>query len=179
MPRNVFPRQVVVSIGSTEVHCSLLRIRTRLCFAVFRCGCTISSCGLISYIHPYFSGFLHWHWGNCIIGPELYGANWLGQTTANTTKSECCAYFLGLTPKLKQCLCGICLTNQQFFLWRVRARHLFFPQLGRRTTIKQHGLVRNRNLLGHNDNILFFVFVIKKKQIGENFDHLYHKSFVF
>ena len=44
-----------------------------------------------------------------------------------------------------------------------RARHLFFPQLGRRTTIKQHGLVRNRNLLGHNNDILFFVFVMKKK----------------
>ena len=37
-----------------------------------------------------------------------------------------------------------------------RARHLFFPQLGSRTTIKQYGLVRNRNLLGHDDNILPF-----------------------
>ena len=76
-----------------------------------------------------------------------------------------------------------------------RARHLFFPQLGRRTTIKQHGLVRYRNLLGHNDNILFFCICNEKKKIGENFDHLYvyfffqdcclwstlthHKSFVF
>ena len=40
-------------------------------------------------------------------------------------------------------------------LWR-RARHLLFPQLGSRTTIKQYGLVRNRNLLGHYDNILPF-----------------------
>ena len=40
-------------------------------------------------------------------------------------------------------------------LWRHRrARHLFFPQLGSRTTIKQYGLVRNRNLLGQDDNIL-------------------------
>ena len=37
-----------------------------------------------------------------------------------------------------------------------RARHLFFPQLGSRTTIKQYGLVRNRNLLGHYDKILPF-----------------------
>ena len=41
-----------------------------------------------------------------------------------------------------------------------RARHLLFPQLGSRTTIKQYGLVRNRNLLGHDDNIL--PFSIKK-----------------
>ena len=33
---------------------------------------------------------------------------------------------------------------------------LNFPQLGSRTTIKQNGLVRNRNLLGHDDNILPF-----------------------
>ena len=37
-----------------------------------------------------------------------------------------------------------------------RARHLFFPQLVRRTTIKQYGLVRNRNPLGHDDDILPF-----------------------
>ena len=37
-----------------------------------------------------------------------------------------------------------------------RARHLSFPQLDSRTTIKQYGLVRNRNLLGHDDNILPF-----------------------
>ena len=55
----------------------------------------------------------------------------------------------------------------------LRARRLFFPQLGSRTTIKQHGLVRNRNLLGHNDNILFFLlFKMKKLQTGKNFDHL-------
>ena len=36
------------------------------------------------------------------------------------------------------------------------ARHLFFPQLGSRTTIKQYGLVRNRNLLGHYE--IFFLF---------------------
>ena len=36
---------------------------------------------------------------------------------------------------------------------RSRARHLFLPQLGSRTTIKQYRLVRNRNLLGHDDNI--------------------------
>ena len=42
----------------------------------------------------------------------------------------------------------------------IRARHLLFPQLGSRTTIKQYGLVRNRNLLGHDDNIL--PFSIKK-----------------
>ena len=46
------------------------------------------------------------------------------------------------------------------FFWgwinKFRARRLFFPQLGIRTTIKQYGLVRNRNLLGHNDNILYF-----------------------
>ena len=40
--------------------------------------------------------------------------------------------------------------------FNVRARHLFLPQLGSRTTIKQYGLVRNRNLLGHYDNILPF-----------------------
>ena len=39
---------------------------------------------------------------------------------------------------------------------RGRARHLFFPQLGSRTTIKQYGLVRNRNVLGHYDKILPF-----------------------
>ena len=43
---------------------------------------------------------------------------------------------------------------QQFI--RFRARQLFLPQLGSRTTIKQCGLVRNRNLLGHYDNILPF-----------------------
>ena len=37
--------------------------------------------------------------------------------------------------------------------WLTRARHLFLPQLGSRTTIKQYRLVRNRNLLGHDDNI--------------------------
>ena len=37
-----------------------------------------------------------------------------------------------------------------------RARHLFIIQLGSRTTIKQYGLVRNRNLLGHDDSILPF-----------------------
>ena len=42
----------------------------------------------------------------------------------------------------------------------LRARHLFFRQLGSRTTIKQYGLVRSRNLLGHGDNIL--PFSIKK-----------------
>ena len=31
----------------------------------------------------------------------------------------------------------------------------YFPQLGSRTTIKQYERVRNRNLLGHNDNIRF------------------------
>ena len=45
----------------------------------------------------------------------------------------------------------------------IRARHLFFPQLVRRTTIKQYGLVRNRNLLGHDKNILPF----SKKNRGE------------
>ena len=45
-----------------------------------------------------------------------------------------------------------------------RARHLYFPQLVRRTTIKQYGLVRNRNLLGHDDNILQFF----EKKIGES-----------
>ena len=46
--------------------------------------------------------------------------------------------------------------------WLIRARHLFFPQLGSRTTIKQYGLVRNRNLLEHDDNILPF----SKKKSG-------------
>ena len=52
--------------------------------------------------------------------------------------------------------------SKQHQLDRFRARHLFFPQLVRRTTIKQYGLVRNRNLLGHDDNILPF----SKKQSG-------------
>ena len=38
---------------------------------------------------------------------------------------------------------------------------IFFPQLVRRTTIKQYGLVRNRNSLGHDDNM--FPFSKKKK----------------
>ena len=50
--------------------------------------------------------------------------------------------------------------------WQIgnRARHLFFPQLVRRTTTKQYGLVRNHNLLGHDKNILRFS---KKKNLGE------------
>ena len=48
-------------------------------------------------------------------------------------------------------------------LYRARARHLFFPQLGSRTAIKQYGLVRNRNLLGHDDNNLPF----STRKIGE------------
>ena len=48
------------------------------------------------------------------------------------------------------------------FFYLPRARHLFFPQLGSRTTIKQNGLDRNRNLLGHSDNFLIFVFEMKK-----------------
>ena len=53
---------------------------------------------------------------------------------------------------------------------QVRARHLFFPQLGSRTTIKYHGLVRNRNLLGHDHDILFWhLYNNKRKQnIWEN-----------
>ena len=39
-----------------------------------------------------------------------------------------------------------------------RARHLFFPQLGSRTTIKQYRLVRNRKILGHD-----YIFVAMKK----------------
>ena len=66
-----------------------------------------------------------------------------------------------LCPLWRHCNALICRWGT-FMLFR--ARHLFFPQLGRRTTIKQHGLVRNRNLLGHNDNILYFVFVMKKKK---------------
>ena len=54
-----------------------------------------------------------------------------------------------------------------------RARRLFFPQLDSRTTIKKYGLVRNRNLLGHNENILFFAFVMKNEQIENNFNHPY------
>ena len=33
----------------------------------------------------------------------------------------------------------------------------YFPQLDSRTTIKQHGLVRNQIILGHNDKIIFFL----------------------
>ena len=40
-----------------------------------------------------------------------------------------------------------------------RARRLFFPQLGSRTTIKQYRLVRNRNLLGHD-----YIFFNNEKQ---------------
>ena len=58
------------------------------------------------------------------------------------------------------CLCKGVLIIQVKQLWVPRARHLFFPQLGSRTTIKKYGLVRNRNLLGHDDNIL--PFSIKK-----------------
>ena len=58
-----------------------------------------------------------------------------------------------------------------------RARHLFFPQLGSRTTLKQYGLLRIRDLVGHNDNILIFAFV--KKKIGENFEHLCVSFFYF
>ena len=42
-----------------------------------------------------------------------------------------------------------------------RARHLFFPQLVRRITIKQYGLVRNRNLL-----IIFSLFRKKSGKTG-------------
>ena len=44
-----------------------------------------------------------------------------------------------------------------------RAGHLFFPQLGSRTTIKQYGLVRNRNLLGYDNDMLPFSI---KKNLG-------------
>ena len=54
----------------------------------------------------------------------------------------------------------IILSSWNFQELLPRARHLFFPQLGSRTTIKQYGLVRNRNLLGHDDDIL--PFSIKK-----------------
>ena len=39
---------------------------------------------------------------------------------------------------------------------KYRARRLFFPQLGSRTTIKHYGLVRNKNLLGHDDDTIFY-----------------------
>ena len=57
------------------------------------------------------------------------------------------------------------ITSYIGWIWWLRARlhrvrHLLFPQLGSRTTIKQYGFVRNRNLLGHDDNIL--PFTIKK-----------------
>ena len=38
---------------------------------------------------------------------------------------------------------------------KLQGSTLIFPQLRSRTTMKQYGLVRNRNLLGHDDNILF------------------------
>ena len=60
-----------------------------------------------------------------------------------------------------------------------RARRLFFPQLGSRTTIKQYGLVRNQNLLGHNDKLPFFAFAMKNNKSGINFDHLYTYIFYF
>ena len=56
-----------------------------------------------------------------------------------------------------------------------RARHLFFPQLDSRTTIKQYGLVRNRNLLGHDNNILPFSI----KKIGENYIYICIFNFYF
>ena len=67
-----------------------------------------------------------------------------------------CKYFMGLQ-KLQSDPC-----KNGSFLFKNRARHLFFPQLVRRTTIKQYGLVRNRNLLGHDYNILHF----SKKKSG-------------
>ena len=66
--------------------------------------------------------------------------------------------FTGMTDKKRI----TCQTNFKFY--QIRARHLFFPQLVRRTTTKQYGLVRNRNLLGHDRNILRF----SKKKIWEN-----------
>ena len=52
-----------------------------------------------------------------------------------------------------------------------RARRLFFPQLGSRTTIKPHRLVRNRNQLGHDYKKKFVMQKLKK--ILENFYHMY------
>ena len=60
-----------------------------------------------------------------------------------------------------------------------RARRLFFPHLGSRTTIKQYGLVRNQNLLGHNDKLPLFAFAMKNNKSGINFDHLYTYIFYF
>ena len=40
-----------------------------------------------------------------------------------------------------------------------RARRLFFPQLGSRTTIQPYKLVRNRNLLGHDYIICIFILI--------------------
>ena len=55
---------------------------------------------------------------------------------------------------------------QSFPLCVHRARHLFLPQLGSRTTIKQYRLVRNRNLLGHDYNI--FCCYEKIQKSGRN-----------
>ena len=58
-----------------------------------------------------------------------------------------------------QCLKTLCPAFKTWWLIyskQSRARRLFFPELGSRTTIKQYGLVRNLNLLGHNDNDIFF-----------------------
>ena len=54
-----------------------------------------------------------------------------------------------------------------------RARHLFFLQLVHRTTIKRYGLVRNRNLLGHDDNILPF----SEKNPGELYICIFNSYF--
>ena len=57
------------------------------------------------------------------------------------------------------CTAVLCAKFQNVFVnWAIsyRARHLFFPQLGSRKTIKQYGLVRNRDLLGHDNDILPF-----------------------
>ena len=44
------------------------KICTRFCCAMFCCD-MISSCGLIWFICPYYSGLLHWHWDNHMIVP--------------------------------------------------------------------------------------------------------------
>ena len=51
---------------------------------------------------------------------------------------------------------------QTVIFTNIQGSTLIFPQLGSRATIKQYGLVRDLNLHGLNDNILFFVFVMKK-----------------
>ena len=51
---------------------------------------------------------------------------------------------------------NISLAQIRAFKFSAQGSTLIFSQLGSRTTIKQYWLVRNRNLLGHNDDILFF-----------------------